>query len=81
VRWQTGNGAKFWLFRGAIKALRSGRRNSQNLSFAFGELVPLVRDSVPAPFLCYFLFAQKESKNKKKKYLILMLKNFIRKPF
>jgi hypothetical protein len=49
ARGQTGNGAKFNHDCCAFTALCSGRKAVLNLSF-------------PAPFLCYFLFAQKESK-------------------
>jgi hypothetical protein len=49
VRGQTGNGANFGPDCSANTALRSERKSGPKLSF-------------PAPFLCYFLFAQKESK-------------------
>jgi hypothetical protein len=39
--------------------LCSGRTAGLNLSFGFAELA---FGSVPAPFLCYFLLALKESK-------------------
>jgi len=49
VRGPTGNGAKFNPACCAFTALCSGRKAGLNLSF-------------PAPFLCYFLLALKESK-------------------
>jgi hypothetical protein len=51
ARGQTENGANCSMFVSAIKASRSGRSNRLQLSFS-------------APFLCFFLWTNKERKEK-----------------